>query len=182
MADDVFYKELKEVDSPRGSIVPEGATTEEVEGEPVLRIPETTISIDTPIIFPGFRIIIEGSKLDISGETIVDAAIYGRTLEAINTVISAEKEIEVTETLRVAHVRGKTVRAERIEAKCVEADLNVYGSKSVIAQSITVEDGGVRTPILITDRLDGEDLSVDSRDWDSSITNGDVPQWLQPNS
>ena len=89
MADDVFYKELKEVDSPRGSIVPEGATTEEVEGEPVLRIPETTISIDTPIIFPGFRIIIEGSKLDISGETIVDAAIYGRTLVAINTVISA---------------------------------------------------------------------------------------------
>lgn len=182
MADDVFYKEIKAVESPRGSIVPEGAITEEIDGEPVLRIPETTTNVDTPIIFPEFRIIVEGSKLHVAGETIVDAAIYGRTLEAMNAVVSAEKEIEVTEILQAAHVRGKTVRAERIEAKCVEADLNVCGTKSVIAQSITVEDGGVRTPILITDQLDGEDLAVDSKDWDSSITNGDVPQWLHATS
>ena len=77
MTGDVFYQEIKSVDSPRGSIVPEGATTEEIDGQNILRIPATTTRVDAPIIFPGFRIIVEGDQLHVSGDTIVDAAIYG---------------------------------------------------------------------------------------------------------
>ena len=58
MTGDVFYQEIKSVDSPRGSIAPEGATTEEIDGQSVLRIPAATTHVDTAIIFPGFRIIV----------------------------------------------------------------------------------------------------------------------------
>ena len=50
MTGDVFYQEIKSLDSPRGSIVPNGARTEEVNGESVLTIPAETTHVETPII------------------------------------------------------------------------------------------------------------------------------------
>ena len=80
MTGDVFYQEIKSLDSPRGSIVPNGARTEEVNGESVLTIPAETTHVETPIIFPDFRIIVEGSELHVAGDGIEDAALYGLSL------------------------------------------------------------------------------------------------------
>ena len=179
MTGDVFYQEIKSVGSPRGSIVPEGATTEEIDGQTVLRIPATTTHVDSPIIFPGFRIIVEGEELHVSGDTIVDAAIYGETLEAQGAVVSSDKEIEVVGLMQAVSVSGKTVRADRIEAERVQAVLNVRATGAVIAKSIVIADGGLRAPLLVTETLDGEDLADTSRSWDDGITAGDVPGWLQ---
>ena len=181
MTGDVFYQEIKSVDSPRGSIAPEGATTEEIDGQSVLRIPAATTHVDTAIIFPGFRIIVEGDELHVSGDTIVDAAIYGETLEAQGAVVSSDKEIEVVGLMQAIGVRGKNVRADRIEAGRVEAVLNVRATGAVIARSIVVSDGGVRAPLLVTESLEGEDLAVTSKTWADGIAAGDVPDWLQGN-
>ncbi len=179
MAGDVFYQEIKSVDSPRGSIVPDGAVTEEIDGDNVLRIPADTTRVETPIIFPGFRILVEGTELTVAGATIVDAAIYGRTIEARRAVIASDKEIEAEELLQAAGVRGKTVRAARIEAGRVEAVLNVRGAQAVVARSIAVSNGGVRTPLLVTESLDGEDLADASKSWAGGASDGDVPAWLR---
>lgn len=179
MTGDVFYQEIKSVGSPRGSIVPEGATTEEVNGESVLRIPASTTHVDTPIIFPGFRIIVEGDELHVSGDTIVDAAIYGETLEAPGAVVSSDKEIEVVGLMQAVSVSGKTVRADRIEAGRVEAVLNVRATGAVVARSIVITDGGLRAPLLVTESLDGDDLADASSSWDDGIAAGEVPDWLQ---
>lgn len=179
MTGDVFYQEIKSVDSPRGSIVPEGATTEEIDGQNVLRIPAATIRVDTPIIFPGFRIIVEGDQLHVSGDAIVDAAIYGETLEAQGAVVSSDKEIEVVGLMQAVQVSGKTVRADRIEARRVRAVLNIRATGAVIAKSITVTDGGLRAPLLVTETLEGENLADTSKTWSDAITAGDVPTWLQ---
>ena len=179
MTGDVFYQEIKSVGSPRGSIVPDGATTEEIDGRNVLRIPAATTRVDTPIIFPGFHIIVEGDELHVSGETIVDAAIYGETLEAQGAVVSSDKEIEVVGLMQAVAVSGKTVRADRIEAGRVEAVLNVRATGAVVARSIVITDGGVRAPLLVTESLQGEDLAVASKTWADGIAAGDVPEWLQ---
>lgn len=179
MTGDVFYQEIKSVGSPRGSIVPEGATTEEVDGQNVLRIPASTTRVDSPIIFPGFRIIVEGDELHVSGNTIVDAAIYGETLEARGATVSSDKEIEVVGLMQAVGVRGKNVRADRIEAGRVDAVLNVRATAAVVARSIVVSDGGVRSPLLVTESLDGENLADISRTWTDGIAAGDVPDWLQ---
>jgi len=179
MTGDVFYQDIKSVDSPRGSVVPEGATTEAINGQSVLRIPAATTRVDTPIIFPGFRIIVEGDQLHVSGDTIVDAAIYGETLEAQGAVVSSDKEIEVVGLMQAVRVTGKTVRADRIEAGRVEAVLNIRATGAVIARSIVVTDGGLRAPLLVTESLDGEDLADTSKTWHDGITAGDVPDWLQ---
>ena len=179
MTGDVFYQEIKSVDSPRGSIVPEGATTEEINGQNVLRIPATTTRVDTPIIFPGFRIIVEGDQLHVSGDTIVDAAIYGETLEAQNALVTSDKEIEVVGLMQAVQVSGKTVRADRIEAERVQAVLNIRATGAVIAKSIIITDGGLRAPLLVTQSLDGEDLADRSKTWTDGIAAGDVPDWLQ---
>ncbi len=179
MTGDVFYREVKTVDSPRGSIAPQGATTEEIDGHNVLRIPATTTHVDTPIIFPGFRIIVEGDQLHVSGDTIVDAAIYGETLEAQGAVVSSDKEIEVVGLMQAVSVSGKTVRADRIEARRVEAVLNVRATGAVIAKTIAITDGGIRAPLLVTETLEGEDLADTSRTWADGTAAGDVPAWLQ---
>ncbi|MCY3895564.1 MAG: hypothetical protein OXG17_03730 [Chloroflexi bacterium] len=179
MTGDVFYQEIKSVGSPRGSIVPEGATTEEIDGQNVLRIPADTTNVDTPIIFPGFRIIVEGDELQVSGDTIVDAAIYGETLEARNAVVSSDKEIEVVGLMQAVQVSGKTVRADRIEAGRVQAVLNVRATGAVVARSLVITDGGIRAPLLVTESLEGEDLADASKSWDEGIAAGDVPDWLQ---
>ncbi|MDE2901670.1 MAG: hypothetical protein OXP73_01435 [Chloroflexota bacterium] len=179
MTGDVFYQEIKSVGSPRGSIVPPGATTEEVNGQTVLRIPAATTRVDTPIIFPGFRIIVEGDQLHVSGDTIVDAAIYGETLEAQGATVSSDKEIEVVGLMQAVSVSGKTVRADRIEAGRVQAVLNIRATGAVIARSVVVTDGGLRAPLLVTESLDGENLADASRSWDDGIAAGDVPDWLQ---
>ena len=179
MTGDVFYQEIKSVGSPRGSIVPPGATTEEINGQTVLRIPAATTRVDTPIIFPGFRIIVEGDQLHVSGDTIVDAAIYGETLEAKGATVSSDKEIEVVGLMQAVSVSGKTVRADRIEAGRVQAVLNIRATGAVIARSVVVTDGGLRAPLLVTESLDGEDLADASRSWDDGIAAGDVPDWLQ---
>ena len=179
MTGDVFYQDIKSVDSPRGSVVPEGATTEEIGGQNILRIPAATTRVDTPIIFPGFRIIVEGDRLHVSGDTIVDAAIYGETLEAQGAVVSSDKEIEVVGLMQAVSVTGKTVRADRIEAERVQAVLNVRATGAVIAKSIVITDGGLRAPLLVTQTLDGEDLADTSKSWADAITAGDVPTWLQ---
>ena len=179
MTGDVFYQDIRSVGSPRGSIVPEGATTEEVNGKSVLRIPAATTHVDTPIIFPGFRIIVEGDELHVSGDAIVDAAIYGETLEAQGAVVSSDKEIEVAGLMQAVGVRGKTVRADRIEAGRVEANLNVRGANAVIARSIVISSGGVRSPLLVTESLEGDDLADVSKSWTDGIAAGDVPDWLQ---
>lgn len=179
MTGDVFYREVKSVDSPRGSIVPDGATTEEINGQSVLRIPAATTRVDTAIIFPGFRIIVEGDQLHVSGESIVDAAIYGETLEAQGAVVSSDKEIEVVGLMQAVSVSGKTVRADRIEAERVQAVLNIRATGAVIAKSITVTDGGLRAPLLVTESLEGENLAVTSKTWSDGIATGDVPGWLQ---
>ena len=179
MTGDVFYQEIKSVDSPRGSIVPEGATTEEIDGHNILRIPAATTQVDTPIIFPGFRIIVEGDQLHVSGDTIVDAAIYGETLEAQNAVVSSDKEIEVVGLMQAVQVSGKTVRADRIEAGRVQAVLNVRATGAVVARSLVITDGGIRAPLLVTESLEGEDLADESKSWDDGIAAGDVPVWLQ---
>ncbi|MCY3747974.1 MAG: hypothetical protein OXG64_01655 [Chloroflexi bacterium] len=179
MTGDVFYQEIKPVGSPRGSIVPDGATTEEINGQNVLRIPAATTSVDTPIIFPGFRIIVEGAELHVSGETIVDAAIYGETLEAQGAVVSSDKEIEVVGLMQAVGISGKTVRADRIEAGRVEAALNVRATGAVVVRSILVSDGGVRSPVLVTKSLQGEDLADTTKTWAEGIAAGDVPEWLQ---
>lgn len=181
MTGDVFYQETKSLDSPRGSIVPNGARTEEVNGESVLTMPAETTHVETPIIFPDFRIVVEGSELHVAGEGIEDAAIYGRTLEARQAVISADKEIEVTGEIQATGITGKTVRAEKISAGHIEAVLNVRATESVIARSITVTDGGVRAPLLITTSLKGEDFSTSSKSWASGVAEGDVPSWLHEN-
>ena len=179
MTGDVFYQEAKSVGSPRGSVIPDGAVTEEVDGQSVLRIPAATTRVDTPIIFPGFRIIVEGDELHVSGETIVDAAIYGETLEAQGAVVSSDKEIEVVGLMQAVGVRGKNVRADRIEAGRVEAVLNVRATGAVVARSVVVSDGGVRAPLLVTESLRGEDLADVSKSWSDGIAAGDVPEWLQ---
>ncbi|MDE2868898.1 MAG: hypothetical protein OXR64_15320 [Chloroflexota bacterium] len=179
MTGDVFYQEIKSVDSPRGSVVPEGATTEEIDGQNILRIPAATTRVDTPIIFPGFRIIVEGDQLHVSGDTIVDAAIYGETLEAQNAVVTSDKEIEVVGLMQAVQVSGKTVRADRIEAERVQAVLNIRATGAVIAKSIIITDGGIRAPLLVTQSLDGEDLADSSKTWTDGIAAGDVPDWLQ---
>ena len=179
MTGDVFYQEVKSVGSPRGSVVPDGAVTEEVDGQSVLRIPAATTRVDAPIIFPGFRIIVEGDELHVSGETIVDAAIYGETLEAQGAVVSSDKEIEVVGLMQAVHVCGKNVRADRIEAGRVEAVLNVRATGAVVARSVVVSDGGVRAPLLVTESLQGEDLADVSKSWSDGIAAGDVPEWLQ---
>lgn len=179
MTGDVFYQEIKSVGSPRGSIAPEGAVTEEINGQNVLRIPATTTRVDTPIIFPGFRIIVEGDELHVSGDAIVDAAIYGETLEAQGAVVSSDKEIEVVGLMQAIGVSGKTVRADRIEAGRVEAGLNIRATGAVIARSIVIADGGLRAPLLVTESLDGEDLADSSKTWTDGIADGDVPDWLQ---
>ncbi len=179
MTGDVFYQEIKSVDSPRGSIVPDGATTEEIDGQNILRIPAETTHVDTPIIFPGFRIIVEGDQLHVSGDTIVDAAIYGETLEARGAVVSSDKEIEVVGLMQAVSVTGKTVRADRIEAERVQAVLNVRATGAVIARTLVITDGGVRAPLLVTQSLDGENLADTSKSWADAITAGDIPTWLQ---
>lgn len=179
MTGDVFYQEIKSVDSPRGSIVPDGATTEEIDGQNILRIPAATTNVDTAIIFPGFRIIVEGDQLHVSGDTIVDAAIYGETLEAQNAVVTSDKEIEVVGLMQAVQVSGKTVRADRIEAERVQAVFNIRATGAVIAKSIIITDGGLRAPLLVTQSLDGEDLADSSKTWTDGIAAGDVPNWLQ---
>lgn len=179
MAGDVFYQDIKSVDSPRGSVVPEGATTEEIDGQNILRIPAETTHVDTPIIFPGFRIIVEGDELHVSGDTIVDAAIYGETLEAQGAVVSSDKEIEVVGLMQAVSVSGKTVRADRIEAGRVQAVLNVRATGAVVARTVVITDGGVRAPLLVTETLEGENLADTSKTWSDAITAGDVPDWLQ---
>jgi len=179
MAGDVFYQDIKSVDSPRGSVVPEGATTEEIDGQNILRIPAETTHVDTPIIFPGFRIIVEGDELHVSGDTIVDAAIYGETLEAQGAVVSSDKEIEVVGLMQAVSVSGKTVRADRIEAERVQAVLNVRATGAVVARTVVITDGGVRAPLLVTETLEGENLADTSKTWSDAITAGDVPDWLQ---
>lgn len=181
MTGDVFYQEIKSLESPRGSIVPNGARTEEINGENVLTIPAEITHVETPIIFPDFRIVVEGSELHVAGPGIEDAAIYGRTLEARQASVSAEKEIEVTGEIQATRIRGKTVRAEKISAGDLEAVLNVRATRSVIARTITVTEGGVRAPLLITNSLQGENLSTTSKTWTSGIADGDVPSWLQEN-
>lgn len=179
MTGDVFYQDIKSVDSPRGSVVPEGATTEEIDGQNILRIPAETTRVDAPIIFPGFRIIVEGDQLHVSGDTIVDAAIYGESLEAQGAVVSSDKEIEVVGLMQAVSVTGKTVRADRIEAERVQAVLNIRATGAVVAKSIVITAGGLRAPLLVTQSLDGENLADTSKTWHDGITAGDVPTWLQ---
>ena len=135
MTGDVFYQEIKSVDSPRGSIAPEGATTEEIDGQSVLRIPAATTHVDTAIIFPGFRIIVEGDELHVSGDTIVDAAIYGETLEAQGAVVSSDKEIEVVGSCRPSPCAARTSartalrparrgRTQRARHRCRRCQIN----------------------------------------------------------
>jgi uncharacterized 2Fe-2S/4Fe-4S cluster protein (DUF4445 family) len=96
-------------------------------------------------------------------------------------VISAEKEIEVTGEIQATGITGKTVRAEKISAGHIKAVLNVRATESVIARSITITDGGVRAPLLITTSLKGEDFSESSKSWASGVAEGDVPSWLHDN-
>ena len=81
--------------------------------------------------------------------------------------------------MQAVGVRGKTVRADRIEAGRVEANLNVRGANAVIARSIVVSNGGVRSPLLVTESLEGDDLADASKSWTDGVAAGDVPDWLQ---
>ena len=81
--------------------------------------------------------------------------------------------------MQAVGVRGKNVRADRIEAGRVEAVLNVRATGAVVARSVVVSDGGVRAPLLVTESLQGEDLADVSKSWSDGIAAGDVPEWLQ---
>ena len=179
MAGDVFYQETKPTQSPRGAIVPPGCSVEEVDGRQILRVPAAVTHIETAIIFPGFTLLIEGPELQVAGETIADAAIYVESVEAPATALAAVKEIETTDLLQARSVRGHTVRAGRIEALYVEAELSVRATEAVIAKRVVVHHGAVRTPLLVGDEISGENAARETLNWSQGLAAGSLPDWLQ---
>ncbi len=176
---DVFFRDVKPIESPRGSIVPPGCTTEEVDGEQILRISAGVTEIATPIIFPTFSIVIESPRLAIDGDTIQDAALYAVSVRAPDTDLSAVRELEVTGLMQVRSVRGRTVRAGRIEARRVEADLSVRATEAVVAKQVSVKDGSIRTPKLVSGDVTADNQAVQTVSWDAAAAAGEVPDWLR---
>ncbi len=178
MTGDVFFQEVKPVTSPRGSIEPPGSIVEQVDGEPVLRIPPEVTRVETPIIYPNFTVVVEGDELEIDGPTIVDAALNCRILRAGQANVHASKDIEVTELIQARRVKGRVIRSARIEAGAVEADLSLVGTESVVAARVTINSGTVRTPVLVTDEMNGDSAAVKTHSWADGATQGLVPDWL----
>jgi hypothetical protein len=178
MTGDVFYREVKPTRSPRGSIVPPGCEVKEIDGRQILHIPADVAKIDTPIVFPGFIVIIEAPSLTIEGPTIVDAALAAEGLEASGTAITTSKEVEVIGLLQARSVRARIVRGERIEAQEIDADVSVCATGTIVARSVTVRDGAIRASQLIAGAVSGEKAAADSIDWSDGMTRGLVPEWL----
>ena len=179
MAGDVFYRDVKAVATPRGSIVPEGAVAEEVDGRQILRIPAAVTEIATPVIFPGFTVVIETESLTIAGDAIEDAALFADNVQALGTDLRAEKQIEVTGTFQARSVRAMTVRGARIEAVQVESDIAVRATDIVVIKELVIHAGGLRAPRLVNQTFDGENNAGETVDWEDGIKVGDVPEWLQ---
>ena len=179
MTGDVFYREVKPARSPRGSIVPPGCQAEEVDGRQVLRIPADVTNVETPIIFPGFTIVIEGDALTVEGPTIVDAAIAGEGLEAPQTTLNTSKEVEVLGLLRVGSVRARIVRGARIESRDIDADVSVRAEEAIVANRVAVRNGAVRAPQLIAADVAGENAADSHVAWSDALAQGLVPEWLR---
>ena len=179
MTGDVFYREVKPARSPRGSVVPPGCQVETVDGRQVLRIPADVTSVETPIIFPGFTIVIEGTELNVEGPTIVDAAVAGEGLEAPHTALTTSKEVEVIGLLRVKSVRARIVRGARIEAEDIDAGVSTRAEEAIVARRVTVRDGTVRAPQLIAADVSGENAAESHVAWDDALAQGLVPEWLR---
>lgn len=179
MTGDVFYREVKSARSPRGSIVPPGCHLETVDGRQELRIPADVIHVETPIVFPGFTVVVEGAELNIDGPAIVDAALAAEGLEAPNTVLTSEKEVEVIGLLRVKSVRARIVRGARIEAQAIDAGVSTRAEEAIVARSVTVRDGAVRAPQLIAADVSGDNATESHVGWDDALAQGLVPEWLR---
>ena len=179
MTGDVFYREVKPTRSPRGSIVPPGCQVEEVDGRQVLRIPADVTNVETPIIFPGFTVVVEGDALTVDGPTIVDAAIAGDGLDAPHTTLTTSKEVEVIGPLRVGSVRARIVRGARIEAHDIDADVSVRAEEAIVARRVKVRDGTVRAPQLIAADVSGENAAESHVAWSDAVAQGLVPEWLR---
>ncbi len=178
MTGDVFYREVKSARSPRGSIVPPGCRVETVDGRQELRIPADVTQVETPIVFPGFTVVVEGDELNVDGPTIVDAALAAEGLEAPNTVLTSQKEVEVIGLLRVKSVRARIIRGARIEAQAIDAGVSTRAEEAIVARRVTVRDGTVRTPQLIADDVGGENAAESHVGWDDALAQGLVPEWL----
>lgn len=174
---DVFFQDVKPTESPRGSVVPPGCRTEEVNGEQILRIPINVTEVETPIIFPSFTIVIESTKLSISGDAIVDAALYAAAVRAPNTDLTADRELEVTGLMQVHSVHGRIVRGGRIEALRIDADLSVRATETLVAKQVNVLDGSIRTPKLVTSDFSGDNQAIQTFSWNAAAD--EVPDWLQ---
>ena len=179
MTGDVFYREVKAARSPRGSIVPPGCHLETVDGRQELRIPADVTHVETPIVFPGFTVVVEGAELNIDGPAIVDAALAAEGLEAPNTVLTSEKEVEVIGLLRVKSVRARIVRGARIEAQAIDAGVSMRAGETIVARNVTVRDGAVRAPQLIAADVSGENAAESHVGWDDALSQGLVPEWLR---
>jgi hypothetical protein len=179
MAGDVFYRDVKAATTPRGSIVPAGAVAEEVDGRQILRIPAGVTEIATPIIFPGFTVVIEAESLTIAGDAIEDAALFADNVQALGTDLRAAKQIEVTDTFQARSVRAMTVRGARIEAVRLESDMAVRATEIAVIKELVIHSAGLRAPRLVNQEFDGENNAGETLDWADGIKRGDVPEWLQ---
>ena len=167
MTGDVFYREVKPTRSPRGSIVPPGCQVEEVDGRQVLRIPADVTNVETPIIFPGFTVVVEGDALTVDGP------------DAPHTTLTTSKEVEVIGPLRVGSVRARIVRGARIEAHDIDADVSVRAEEAIVARRVKVRDGTVRAPQLIAADVSGENAAESHLAWSDALAQGLVPEWLR---
>lgn len=179
MTGDVFYQEVKPARSPRGSIVPPGCHVETVDGRQELRIPADVTHVETPIVFPGFTVVIEGDELNIDGPTIVDAALAAEGLEAPNTTLTTPKEVEVIGLLRVKSVRARIVRGARIESDAIDAGVSTRAEEAIVARNVTVRDGAIRAPQLVASSVSGENTAESHVAWDDALAQGLVPEWLR---
>ena len=168
-----------DVKSPRGSIVPPGCTLEEIDGRQVLRIPSNVTRVDTPIIFPGFTVVIEAPLFTVDGPSIVNASIASEAIEATESHILTSKEIEVIGLLQAQSVRARIVRGARIEAREIEADVSVRAAESIVVRRVSVRDGAVRAPRVISEELHGENAADESFQWSDAVERGLVPEWLR---
>ncbi len=178
MAGDVFFQDVKPADSPRGSIEPPGSTVEQVDGELTLRLPPEMTRVETPIIYPNFTVVVEGDELEIDGPTIVDAALNCRILRAGQANVRASKDIEVTELIQARQVKGRVIRSARIEAGAIEAELSIVGTAAVVTGRATINNGTLRTPVLVTDEMNGDSAALVTHTWADGASQGLVPDWL----